>query len=99
MDARLALGLCLLVAFAERAGAGVVEQSPAALCFPREHPLHAGFRPEPAVDRADLLLLVDTDVPWTPSDDTPFDPDVPVVHIDVDPEKRDYPLWDFRVDD
>ncbi len=87
-----------LVAFAETAGAGVVEQSPAALCFPRIHDLHAGFRPRQAIERADLVLLVDTDVPWVPTPETPLDLDVPVVQIDVDPEKENYPLWDFQTD-
>ena len=87
-----------LVEFAETAGAGVVEQSPAALCFPRTHYLHAGFRPRPAIEVADLVLLVDTDVPWVPTPETPPDLDAPVVQIDVDPEKENYPLWDFQVD-
>lgn len=87
-----------LVEFAESAGAGVVEQSPSALCFPRTHELHAGFRPEPAIKRADLVVLADTDVPWVPSQETPTVLDVPVVQIDMDPEKRHYPRWDFQVD-
>lgn len=87
-----------LVDFAETVGAGVVEQSPAALCFPRTHDQHAGFRPKPAIERADLVVLVDTDVPWVPSTDMPVDLDIPIVQIDVDPEKRHYPQWDFQVD-
>ena len=87
-----------LVDFAEAAGAGVVEASPAALCFPRTHDLHAGFATEPAFERADLALLADTDVPWVPETDSAPPADLSVIQVDVDPAKPEYPQWDLRVD-
>lgn len=86
-----------LVSFAETAGAGVVEQSPSALCFPRDHDLHAGFEPTAAFDHADLILLASTDVPLVPSSGHPGD--VPVVQIDPEPTTATYPQWPFDVDD
>lgn len=87
-----------LVDFAEAAGAGVVESFAAALSFPRSHDLHAGFVPQPAFEPADLVLLVDSDVPWRPTPDTAPPEDLPVVHVDVDPNKPSFPQWDLRVD-
>ena len=84
--------------FAEAAGAGVVEQRPTALNFPRTHALHVGFDPKAAMERADLVVLADADIPWEPPSERPVDADVPIVHLDVDPEKPQYPLWDFETD-
>jgi len=87
-----------LVAFAEAADAGVVEAFPAALNFPRTHDLHAGFATGPAFERADLIVLADTDVPWVPESEGAPPADVPVVQVDVDPAKEAFPQWDFQVD-
>ena len=87
-----------LVRFAEAAGAGVVEQRPTALNFPRTHDLHVGFDPRASMEKADLVVLADADVPWEPPSERPVDADVPIVHLDIDPEKRQYPLWDFETD-
>ncbi|HKO26683.1 MAG TPA: thiamine pyrophosphate-requiring protein [Solirubrobacteraceae bacterium] len=46
---------------------------------------------------ADLVLIVDCDVPWIPRTTTPA-PDSYVVEIDRDPIKADMPLWTFPVD-
>jgi len=46
---------------------------------------------------ADVLLVVDCDVPWIPRIATPA-PDCFVVQIDRDPVKADMPLWSFPVD-
>ncbi|MFA1610942.1 thiamine pyrophosphate-requiring protein [Halobellus rubicundus] len=87
-----------LVDFAESAGAGVVEQTPTTLCFPRDHEQHLGFDPETALDRADLVVVADADVPWIPSGDVP-DTDARVVQIDGQPTKPAYPRWPFPIDE
>ena len=86
-----------LVEFAETAGAGVVEHSSTALCFPWDHNLHVGFTPESVVNTADLLVLADTDVPWVPFRGEP-NSDIPIVQLDPNPTKPEYPKWDFTVD-
>ena len=85
-----------LVEFAETIGAGVVEQTPTTLCFPRDHPQHVGYDPAAAIGRADLVVLADSDVPWIPGDDVSAD--VPVVQVDREPTKPTYPRWPFAVD-
>ncbi|WP_433631099.1 thiamine pyrophosphate-requiring protein [Halomicrococcus sp. NG-SE-24] len=86
-----------LVSFAEAAGAGVVEHVPSALSFPRNHDLHVGFDATEALAHADLLLLLETDVPWVPSE-TDVPSDLNVVQIDTNPTKAAYPHWPFVVD-
>lgn len=86
-----------LVSFAEAAGAGVVEHVPSVLCFPRDHDLHIGFDATEALTHADLLLLLETDVPWVPSE-TDVPPDLNVVQIDTAPTKAAYQHWPFAVD-
>ena len=82
-----------LVEFAEAAGAGVVEVFRERLSFPSSHPQHLGFEAAPVIDDADLLIAVEADVPWFPQDEPA--PEVPVVHIGLDPIRRDYPMWNF----
>ena len=43
---------------------------------------------------ADLGLLIDVDVPWLPKYVQP-QPNTPWIHVDIDPIKKDFPLWGF----
>ena len=88
----------VLCEFAETVGVPVIEQAPAFdLNFPRDHPLHYGFAAEPYLDEADLILVVNCDVPWVPKRNEPRS-DATIVHIDADPEKSMYPMCDFPMD-
>ena len=62
--------------------------------FPTNHPLHQGFMPGPFVEAADLILVLDSDVPYIPTQVTPL-PDAAMVQIDLDPVKERIPLWSF----
>ncbi|MCY4620555.1 MAG: thiamine pyrophosphate-requiring protein [bacterium] len=84
-----------LVEFAEAAGAGVVEVFRERMSFPSSHPQHLGFDAVPVIEDADLLIVVEADVPWFPQDEPA--PDVPVVHIGLDPIRREYPMWSFPI--
>lgn len=64
--------------------------------FPTSHPLHQGFQSAPFVESADLILVLDQDVPYIPTQVMP-QPGTPVVQIDVDPVKERIPLWSFPV--
>jgi len=86
----------LLVALSERFGIGVCELGPHYLNFPGDHPNHLGYRRGALVDEADLILLIDVDVPWLESKITPA-PGAKVFHIDIDPLKQDIGYWHFPV--
>jgi acetolactate synthase-1/2/3 large subunit len=86
----------VLVALSETLQVPVLEATPTHLNFPRTHPHHWGYRAGTTVQDADLILLVDTDVPWVPKLGAPRS-GTPVVQIDVDPIKPHIVLWDFPV--
>jgi acetolactate synthase-1/2/3 large subunit len=90
-----------LVDLAEAGGIGVVEVDPTHVNFPQSHRLHVGFTQpsgtDPALDAADALLVVDSDVPWYPSLRKPS-PAATVMHLAVDPAFARYPMRSFPVD-
>jgi acetolactate synthase-1/2/3 large subunit len=85
-----------VVALSERWAVGVLESRPQYLNFPTDHPHHLGFDSDiaEALAQADLVLLVDVDVPWIPARERPRG-DATVLHIDQDPLKERMPLWYF----
>lgn len=88
-------GFHALVRLAEMLALPVVERRERTN-FPTSHPLHQGFQPGPFVESADLILVLDQDVPYIPTQVTPRS-DATIVQIDVDPVKERIPLWTFPV--
>ena len=90
-----------LVELAEAGGIGVVEADPTHVNFPQSHPLHVGFTQpsgtDPAVGEADVVLVVDADVPWYPSLARPA-AGAAVIHLAVDPAFSRYPMRSFPCD-
>jgi len=64
--------------------------------FPSSHPLHQGFDASPFLPSADLVLVLDNDVPYIPTQVMPAR-GATVVQIDLDPIKERIPLWSFPV--
>jgi len=83
-----------LARIAERFALPVVAHTPRFLCLPTDHPLHSGFDPHPLLDDADLILVLEADVPWMPSLKAPS-PTVRVAHIGEDPAFLRYPMRSF----
>jgi thiamine pyrophosphate-dependent acetolactate synthase large subunit-like protein len=56
------------------------------MCFPASHPASTGFQLSmgPDTQDADVILLLDCDIPWLPSQNAP-NPRTKVYHIDIDP--------------
>lgn len=81
-----------LTEFCEKMAIPVVEQIPTYVNFPREHPLHLGYDPNPLIPEADVIIAIDTDVPWVSTQVQPKD-DCKVFFIDLDPIKEEIPLW------
>jgi acetolactate synthase-1/2/3 large subunit len=76
---------------------GVVQYRPRYLAISTEHPMHLGWDPHAALKDADLILVVDCDVPWLPRQGEPR-ADARVVHIGPDPLFARYPMRGFRTD-
>jgi acetolactate synthase-1/2/3 large subunit len=86
-----------LVRLCERLGVGVLESVPSAMNFPHAHPLYLGNqwnepKQHPALAEADVVLVVDSDVPWIPTVNRPRE-EARIIHLDVDPLKERMPLW------
>lgn len=82
----------MLVALAERLGLAVIEFNAEVLNFPRDHPLHAGDDPHRLLADADVILALDTDVPWVNALARPS-ADAAVFVVNEDPLQEDLPLW------
>lgn len=84
-----------LVALAESFALPVIEYPiPAHVNFPGGHPLHLGFDPGTLLPKADVILVIDSDVPWAPSLHRLND-QARVIHLGVDPLQSRYPIWGF----
>ncbi len=86
-----------LVKLAHSVGAGVLESVPSSVNFPSDNPLYQGTqwnekRQNPALAEADVILVIDSDVPWIPLINHPSET-ARILHIDVDPLKQQMPLW------
>jgi acetolactate synthase I/II/III large subunit len=87
----------VLVELAEMLAIGVLESAAACVNFPGDHPLHRGYQfttteQNPALAQADVILVVDSDVPWIPATSRPS-PDAAIYVIDADPLKPTIPMW------
>jgi acetolactate synthase-1/2/3 large subunit len=67
------------------------------LNFPSEHPLHLGFDPMRFVETADVILVIECDVPWFPIKVKPK-PEAKVIQMGIDPYFSRYPMRTFPVD-
>jgi acetolactate synthase-1/2/3 large subunit len=86
-----------LVTLCGTLGAGVLESVPSYVNFPHDHPLYQGNQwneahRNRALSEADVILVIDSDVPWIPSVNRP-EAEAAIFHIDVDPLKLQMPLW------
>jgi acetolactate synthase-1/2/3 large subunit len=94
---RSALAVQELLGLAEELGIGVLESVPSYMNFPATHPCHQGVqwnerRQNEALARADVVLVVDSDVPWIGEVSRPRK-DASIFHVDIDPLKEQMPLW------
>lgn len=78
----------------EKIGVGVCEASPQYMNFPGSHAHHLGYRRNQVVDEADLILMIDADVPWIPSKVKPA-PGARVFQIDQDALKSSLGFWHY----
>ena len=86
-----------LVKLSETLGLMVHESCPSAVNFPASHWGHQsifwnGQGQAPALTEADVVLVIDADVPWIPAECKP-NAAAQVFHFDVDPLKETMPVW------
>ncbi len=83
-----------LAELSQRLGVAVCEVNPQYVNFPGDHAHHIGYRRNALVDEADLILMLDVDVPWIVSKVKPR-ADTRLFHLDCDPLKTDMGFWHF----
>lgn len=89
--------VAMLRRVAERFAIGVAETKPRFVNFPSTHPLHQGYDLAKVFPEADVLLFLESDVPWLPRKFNPR-PDSFVAHAGTDPLFNRYPVRSFRSD-
>lgn len=81
-----------LVKLCEKLALAVVDSvSKAYLCFPFDHPL---YQATTALKEADVVLVLDADVPWVPGTNSPS-ADAHIVTIAHDPVRLRFPIYEF----
>jgi acetolactate synthase-1/2/3 large subunit len=98
---RKSRSVALLVALAEMLSTRVLT-SDVRLNFPSTHPMAAHLPPttgfgNPLLAKADVILAIDYDMHYA-SGPSSLMPDVKIIHIDIDTEKKGVPLWGRKAD-
>ncbi|HVV61995.1 MAG TPA: thiamine pyrophosphate-requiring protein [Pseudolabrys sp.] len=86
-----------LAQIAERCAIPVIAHGPRTLCLPSSHPMHFGFEPAALLADADLVIVLECDVPWMPHLQHPTG-GCRVVHIGEEPLFVRYPMRSFPSD-
>ena len=86
-----------LVDLAEKGAIGVVSFYPEYMNFPTQHACHLGFAHDAFLEEADVILVVDSDVPWFPNKIVPSK-SAAVIQVGIDPFYSRYPIRSFHSD-
>jgi acetolactate synthase-1/2/3 large subunit len=86
-----------LVELAELLAIPVIESAAFRMNFPADHPMHRGWQfttaeQNPLLAAADVLLVLDSDIPYIESNSKPSD-DATIYVVDIDPLKSGMSLW------
>ena len=86
-----------LGAVADRFAIPVIQYRPRWMSLPNSHPMHLGFEPDPFLEDADVVLVVDAQVPWLP-DQTGPRAGAKIIHMGPDPLFENLPIRAFPCD-
>jgi acetolactate synthase-1/2/3 large subunit len=86
-----------LTRFVERFAIPVVQHRPRYLSLPSSHPMNLGFDPTGPIQKADVIVVLEADVPWIPSRAAPGR-DCKVIQCGLDPLFARYPIRGFPCD-
>src|SRR5581483_1151407 len=86
-----------LAAFADRFAVPVVQHRPRYLSLPSSHPMNLGYDPHRWLKQADVILVLESNVPWLPVQAMPK-PDCKVIQCGYDPLHQQIPIRGFPCD-
>ena len=86
-----------LEAFADIFAIPVSQRKPRYVAMSCDHPMHLGYEPDAMLKVADLVIVIECDVPWIPGKRAP-NPDAKIIHLGVDPLFAAYPIRGFTAD-
>src|SRR5665213_126299 len=87
----------VLAALTERFSIPVITHNPRSVCLPSSHPMHFGYEPGMLLADADLVIALESDVPWIPHLQHPA-AGARIVHVAEDPIFSRYPMRSFPSD-
>jgi len=86
-----------LAQIADAWGIGVIQASARDVNLPSKHPMNLGIRADVMLQKADLVLCIDSEVPWFPKRTRP-NPEAKLIHMAPDPFFSRYPYRGFAMD-
>ena len=86
-----------LTRLVETGAIAVVSFNPEYLNFPVNHQSHQGYLPHPLLPEADVILVIECDVPWYPNTARPG-PSASIIQAGIDPFYGNYPIRGFPSD-
>jgi acetolactate synthase-1/2/3 large subunit len=86
-----------LAALAEEFALPVVQAEARDMNLASDHPMHLGHNPGLLLPKADVVIALDSVVPWMPRNHQPRR-DAKVIHISVDPLETRYPFRELEAD-
>src|SRR4051812_33375325 len=86
-----------LSALAEEFALPVVQNEARDINLPSNHPMNLGYAAAPFLPKADVILVIDSIVPWIPRAATPKR-DAKIIHVSTDPLAQRYPFREVEAD-
>jgi acetolactate synthase I/II/III large subunit len=86
-----------LAALAEAFALPVVQAEPRDMNLATDHPMHLGYDVGALLAKADVVIVIDSVVPWMPRNHQPRK-DAKVIHISADPLETRYPFREIEAD-
>ncbi len=75
----------------------VAQFAPSGTNLATDHPMHLGYEPGPLLAEADVVLVLDSVVPWIPRT-TSLKRGARIIHMSADPLASRYPFREFEAD-
>ena len=86
-----------LAALADEFALPVVQAEPRDMNLPTDHPMHLGYDVGLLLAKADVVMVIDSVVPWMPRNVQPRR-DAKIIHLSADPLETRYPFRELEAD-